>query len=143
MSAEGFTVLGSVAQLEKAGYLQIKGIAVSKNSANPKQPIAVNTTCTHSGCEVKWSAGEKRYECPCHDAEFAAGYDEDYENFKVGVQLRQARESAGITQDEVAEKLNTKKSAISRIENHSEDIRLSTLRKYAEALGKQIHLEIS
>lgn len=71
-AAEGFTVLGSVAQLEKAGYLQIKGIAVSKNSANPKQPIAVNTTCTHSGCEVKWSAGEKRYECPCHDAEFAA-----------------------------------------------------------------------
>ena len=71
-TAEGFTVLGSVAQLEKAGYLQIKGIAVSKNSANPKQPIAVNTTCTHSGCEVKWSAGEKRYECPCHDAEFAA-----------------------------------------------------------------------
>lgn len=78
-----------------------------------------------------------------NDAEFAAGYDEDYENFKVGVQLRRARESAGITQDEVAEKLNTKKSAISRIENHSEEIRLSTLRKYAEALGKQIHLEIS
>ena len=71
-TVEGFTVLGSVAQLEKAGYLQIKGIAVSKNAANPKQPIAVNTTCTHNGCEVKWSAGEKRYECPCHDAEFAA-----------------------------------------------------------------------
>lgn len=35
------------------------------------------------------------------------------------------------------------KSAISRIENHSEDIRLSTLRKYAEALGKEIRLEIA
>ena len=76
------------------------------------------------------------------DAQFADGYEE-FENFKIGVLLRQARESAGITQDEVAKKLQTKKSAISRIENHSENIRLSTLRKYAEALGKQIRLEIS
>lgn len=77
------------------------------------------------------------------DAEFAVNFDVGYENFKIGVLLRQAREAAGITQEEIAQKLNTKKSAISRIENHSEDIRLSTLRKYVEALGKQIRLEIS
>lgn len=77
------------------------------------------------------------------DAEFAENYEEGFENFKIGVLLRQARESAGITQEEVAKKLQTKKSAISRIENHSEDIRLSTLQKYAEALGKQLRLEIS
>lgn len=75
--------------------------------------------------------------------EFAEGFDEGYENFKIGVLLRLSREQAGLTQEEVARKLRTKKSAISRIENHAEDIRLSTLRKYAEALGKQIHLEIS
>jgi HTH-type transcriptional regulator / antitoxin HipB len=57
--------------------------------------------------------------------------------------LRQARESAGVTQEEVAGKLNTKKSAISRIENHAEDIRLSTLRKYAEAIGKELKLEVA
>lgn len=77
------------------------------------------------------------------DKEFAKDYDEGFENFKIGVLLRQARESEGLTQEEVARKLNTKKSAISRIENHSEDIRLSTLRKYAEALGKEIRLEIA
>ena len=77
------------------------------------------------------------------DPEFAEGYDEGYENFKIGVLLRQARENEGITQEEVARKLKTKKSAISRIENHSEDIRLSTLRKYAKALGKHVRLEIS
>ncbi len=77
------------------------------------------------------------------DAEFAANFDEGYENFKIGVLLRQAREAAGITQEEIAQKLNTKKSAISRIENYSENIRLSTLRKYVEAIGKQIRLEIS
>jgi len=77
------------------------------------------------------------------DEEFAKNYDEGFENFKIGVLLRQARESEGITQEEIARKMNTKKSAISRIENHSEDIRLSTLRKYAEAIGKEIRLEIA
>ena len=77
------------------------------------------------------------------DKEFAKNYEEGFENFKIGVMLRQARESEGLTQEEIAKKLNTKKSAISRIENHSEDIRLSTLRKYAEALGKEIRLEIA
>lgn len=78
-----------------------------------------------------------------NDVVFALDFDEDYENFKLGILLRQARESAGVTQEEVAKKLNTKKSAISRIENHAEDIRLSTLRKYALALGKQIRLEVA
>jgi HTH-type transcriptional regulator / antitoxin HipB len=77
------------------------------------------------------------------DEDFAKDYDKGFENFKIGVMLRQARESEGITQEEIARKLNTKKSAISRIENHSEDIRLSTLRKYAEALGKELRLEIA
>ena len=76
------------------------------------------------------------------DAEFAEGFDVGYSNFKVGVLLRQAREKAGMTQDDVARRLRTKKSAISRIENHAEDIRLSTIQKYAKALGKNLRLEI-
>lgn len=77
------------------------------------------------------------------DKAFAEDYEKGLENFKIGVLLRQARESSGITQEQVAKKLKTNKSAISRIENHSEDIRLSTLRKYANALGKEIKLEIA
>lgn len=76
------------------------------------------------------------------DTEFAEDFDEGYDNFKIGVILRQAREEAGITQEEIAERMNTKKSAISRIENHSEDIRLSTLEKYAHALGKRLRILI-
>lgn len=48
-----------------------------------------------------------------------------------------------ITQEHVAQKLRTNKLAVSRMENHAEDIRPSTLRKYAEALGKEIRLEIA
>ena len=77
------------------------------------------------------------------DPEFAEGFDVGYSNFKVGVLLRQAREKAGMTQDDIARRLRTKKSAISRIENHAEDIRLSTIQKYAKALGKNLTVEIS
>ena len=76
------------------------------------------------------------------DPEFAEGYDEGYAQFKFGVLLQMSREQAGMTQEEVAQKLGTHKSAISRIENHAEDIRLSTLRKYAKALGNKVNLEI-
>ena len=76
------------------------------------------------------------------DLEFAKTFDEGYEKFKIGELLRYARERAGLTQEELAGKLNTKKSAISRIENHSEDIRLSTLFHYAEALGKKLQVSI-
>ena len=75
------------------------------------------------------------------DPDFAKGFDEGYREFKIGVILRQAREEAGLTQEELADRVGTRKTAISRIENHAEDIKLSTIRKVAKALGK--HLEIS
>lgn len=56
-----------------------------------------------------------------------------YNEFKIGLLLKQARIEAGLTQEEIAKKLHTKKSAISRIENHAEDIKLSTLKKFAWA----------
>ena len=81
---------------------------------------------------------EKKAESP----EFAENFEEGYLNFKIGVLLRQAREEMGATQEQVAKKLNTTKSVISRMENHAEDIRLSTLTKYAKALGRKVILEI-
>ena len=76
------------------------------------------------------------------DAEFEREFDLGYEEFKLGVLLRQVREEAGLTQAQLAKKMATKKSAISRIENHAEDIRLSTLGKFADALGKSLKLRI-
>jgi len=76
------------------------------------------------------------------DPEFAKDYDLGYEQFKIGVLLKQEREEIGLTQEQLAKKLNTKKTAISRIENHAEDIKLSTLERFAQALGKKLHIEI-
>ncbi len=77
------------------------------------------------------------------DTEFSENFDTGYENFKVGVLLKQMREKSGYTQEELANKLDTKKSAISRIENHAEDIRLSTLEKYARVLGMKLQISIA
>jgi predicted transcriptional regulator len=77
------------------------------------------------------------------DGKFAEGYDEGYEQFMVGAMLRQAREAAGITQEELARRLHTQKTAISRIENHAEDIKLSTLERVASALGKRLEVKIA
>ena len=76
------------------------------------------------------------------DKNFAHGYDDGYDQFKIGVMLRQAREEAGLTQEELAIKINTQKTAISRMENHAEDIKLSTLKRVASALGKRLDIRI-
>jgi DNA-binding XRE family transcriptional regulator len=77
------------------------------------------------------------------DKSFAKNYDQDYAEFKISVILRELREEAGLTQEELAKKMHTQKSAISRIENKAEDVRLSTLFKFAAILGKHVRISIT
>ncbi len=76
------------------------------------------------------------------DRKFAKDFESRYEEFKIGVLLRQAREQAGVTQEALARRTKTKKSAISRLENHAEDVRLSTIKRVAQALGKSLRIEL-
>ena len=76
------------------------------------------------------------------DPEFAEGFEEGYKEFEFGVLLRQAREEAGLTQEQLARLMHTKKTAISRLENRAGDVRLSTLGKAARALGKELVLSL-
>jgi len=78
-----------------------------------------------------------------NDKVFALNFEEGYAEFKIGVILRQAREESGLTQEQVARLLKTKKSAISRIENHADDVRLSTLKKYAQAIGANLQIRLA
>ena len=73
---------------------------------------------------------------------FAKGFDAGYADFKIGTLLRQAREDAGVTQEKLARLTKTKKSAISRLENHAEDVRLSTMERVARALGKTVRIDL-
>lgn len=76
------------------------------------------------------------------DSEFAQNFDTGYEEFKIGMMIKEMRLESGMTQEQLAEKLETKKSVISRMENHSEDIRLSTLQKVASVFGKQLKVSM-
>lgn len=71
--------------------------------------------------------------------ELEAGYD----NFKIGALIHEARIEKGLTQEELAEKVGTTKSYISKIENNVKEVRLSTLQKIVElGLGGQLQLSI-
>jgi len=65
-----------------------------------------------------------------------------YENFKIGALIQEARLEKGLTQAELAAKVGTSKSYISKIENNIKEVRISTLKKIIE-LGLGGHLELS
>jgi len=76
------------------------------------------------------------------DVEFARDFEIEYERFKIGMLIKEMRLEHGMTQEQSAEKLETKKSVISRMENHSEDVRLSTLEKIASVFGRKLKISI-
>jgi len=66
-----------------------------------------------------------------------------YENFKLGALIHEARLEKGLTQEELANKVGTTKSYISKIENNIKEVRFSTLQKIVElGLGGQLQLSI-
>ena len=69
-------------------------------------------------------------------------WEQEFEAFRLGVLLEQARLKLGMTQEQLAEKCGTNKSYISRIENNASDIRLSTLMKIIQT-GLGGHLKLT
>ena len=70
-------------------------------------------------------------------------YEEEFENFKIGVLIQEARKQQNLTQEELAVKCGTTKNYISRIENNASDILLSTLtRIIREGLGGHLKLSV-
>ena len=65
-----------------------------------------------------------------------------YETFKIGALIHDTRIEMGMTQEQLAEKVGTTKSYISKIENNIKEARLSTLQKIIE-LGFGGRLELS
>ena len=70
-------------------------------------------------------------------------YEEEFEAFKIGVLIQEARKKRNLTQEELALRVGTTKNYISRIENNASDIRLSTLmRIIREGLGGHLKLSL-
>ena len=69
-------------------------------------------------------------------------HDAGYQIFKAGMLIQIKRLELGMTQEELAEKVGTTKSYISKIENNIKEARISTLQKIVE-LGFGGRLEVS
>jgi HTH-type transcriptional regulator / antitoxin HipB len=70
-------------------------------------------------------------------------YDSGSLAFRLGAMLKDARQEAKITQKELADKIGTKKSYISRIEKGKSDIQISTFQRLIETgLGKHLNISI-
>ena len=71
-------------------------------------------------------------------------FEEKAQYFVISEMLKEARRDANMTQEQLAEKVGTKKSYISRLENGRCDIQLSTLyRIFEDGLGLRISLLIA
>lgn len=69
-------------------------------------------------------------------------FDKEAEAFCLAQTLKEERKRAGLTQQELAEKIGTKKTYISRLENGKADIQLGTLFRIFEGLGRRISVTI-
>ena len=74
---------------------------------------------------------------------FSKAYDSLQLEYQVAGQLLKARTRAGLTQDAVAERMGTTKSAISRLEGSGKHApSLTTLQKYARAVGCELQVKL-
>jgi len=69
-------------------------------------------------------------------------FDKETEAFCLALTLKEERIRAGLTQEQLAEKIGTKKTYISRLENGKADIQLNTLFRIFEGLGRRVRLTI-
>ena len=69
-------------------------------------------------------------------------FDKETEAFCLAQTLKEERLRAGLTQEQLAEKIGTKKTYISRLENGKADIQLNTLFRIFEGLGRRVVLTI-
>ncbi len=69
-------------------------------------------------------------------------FNKETEAFCLAETLKEERLRAGLTQEQLAERIGTKKTYISRIENGKADVQLSTLFRIFEGLGRRVSLTI-
>ncbi|MCL4545173.1 MAG: helix-turn-helix transcriptional regulator [Chloroflexi bacterium] len=78
------------------------------------------------------------------DPEFRAVYEQEAQKKELWLQLVEARQASGLTQQQVADRLGVSQAQVARIEKRGYDAyTLNTLRRYVQALGEGFTLRIS
>ena len=74
--------------------------------------------------------------------EFVKEYEALGEEYEVVRQIIRARIAAGLTQKELAERIGTRQSNVSRIENGNSNPSIATLKRIAEATGTKLQIAL-
>lgn len=103
---------------------------------------AVNLTAKQSKTD-----GQRRYDeywaKQMADPDFRRVYEEEAAKKELWLQLAEAREAAGLTQTQVAQRLGVSQAQVARLERKGYDAHtLNSLRRYVEALGEGFSLEV-
>lgn len=88
---------------------------------------------------MNWREHKKRL---MKDPEFRAEYEALEPEYKLASTLIQLRVSKGLTQEELAKRLNTKQASIARLESGSSLPSLSTVKRVAEALDAELDIVV-
>jgi len=118
---------------DKGNLLVLTNCLVKKAQKTPRKEIIMAEKLKKAYLTEKYGGGT-----PERDK-----YEANSLAFRLGVMLKEARQEARITQEELAMKTGTKKSYISRIERGKSDIQVSTYHKLIEiGLGKNLNITI-
>src|SRR5579859_389059 len=78
------------------------------------------------------------------DPEYRATADEEAQKKELWLQLVEARQGVGLTQEQLAQRLGVSQAQVARIEKRGYDAyTLTTLRRYVQALGEGFRLEVN
>jgi ribosome-binding protein aMBF1 (putative translation factor) len=80
---------------------------------------------------------------PDERARFDAALEEEEARLRIAEIVYQARSAAGLTQTALAERVGTRQSVISAIENGSQMPTIPTLRRIARAVDRQLNIELA
>ncbi len=97
--------------------------------------------------ELKYTPVSHEHQAFLAKASKRKGFTQAYEGlaleYQVANQMLKARARAGLTQDAVAERMGTTKSAISRLESAGKHApSLATLARYAQAVGCELQVKL-
>lgn len=76
------------------------------------------------------------------NTEFRKAYEEADAEIRLAIKIAEARETAGLSQAELATALHTKQSNISRIERGAQNVTVGTLGKIARALNCRLEIRL-
>ncbi len=89
---------------------------------------------------IPYESVKKKWE---KDPKFLKEYELLKPEFDLAETLIRARLQSHLSQKEVAERMKTSQSTIARLESGQHNISLNTIRRYVQAIGRSIRIDIS